>query len=36
MKKNNKPLIIIMLVFIIELVVIGALGVNFLRKINNI
>ena len=36
MKKNNKPLIIIMLVFILELVVIGALGVNFLRKINNI
>ena len=34
MKKNNKPLIIIILVFILELVVIGALGVSFLRRMN--
>ena len=36
MKKNNKPLIIIIFVFILELVIIGALGVTFLKSINNI
>ena len=36
MKKNNKPLIIIIIVFILELVIIGALGVTFLKSINNI
>ena len=36
MKKNNKPLIIIIFVFILELVIIGALGVTFLKSINKI
>lgn len=36
MKKNNKPLIIIIVVFILELVIIGALGVTFLKSINSI
>ena len=36
MKKNNKPLIIIIFVFILELVIIGALGVTFLKSINSI
>jgi len=36
MKKNNKPLIIIIFVFILELFVIGALGVTFLKRINKI
>ena len=34
MKKNNKPLIIIILVFILELAIICALGVTFLNRIN--
>ena len=34
MKKSNKPLKIIILVFIIELIVIGALGVSFHKRIN--
>ena len=34
MKKNNKPLIIIIFVFILELVIIGALGVTFLKSNN--
>ena len=36
MKKSNKPLIIIIFVFILELFVVGALGVTFLNRINNI
>ena len=36
MKKNNRPLIIIILVFILELAVIGALGVTCLKRINSI
>ena len=36
MKKNNRPLIIIIFVFILELAVIGGLGVTFLNRINNI
>ena len=36
MKKSNKPLIIIVFVFIIELLIIGALGVTFLNRINKI
>ena len=36
MKKNNKPLIIIIFVFILELFVIGAFGVTFLKRINKI
>ena len=34
MKKSNKPLRIIILVFIIELIVIGTLGVSFHKRIN--
>lgn len=34
MKKNNKPLIIIIFVFILELAIICALGVTFLNRIN--
>ena len=36
MKKSNKPLRIIIFVFILELFVVGALGVTFLNRINNI
>ena len=36
MKKNNRPLIIIILVFILELAVIGALGVTCLKRVNSI
>ena len=36
MKKNNRPLIIIILVFILELAVIGAFGVTCLKRINSI
>ena len=36
MKKSNRPLIIIIFVFILELFVIGALGVTFLNRISNI
>ena len=36
MKKNNRPLIIIILVFILELAVIGVLGVTCLKRVNSI
>ena len=36
MKKNNRPLIIIILVFILELAVIGTLGVTSLKRVNNV
>ena len=36
MKKNNIPLIIIILVFILELAVIGVLGVTCLKRVNSI
>lgn len=36
MKKSNRPLIIIIVVFVIELFVVGALGVTFLNSINKI
>ena len=36
MKKSNRPLIIIVFVFILELFVVGALGVTFLNRINKI
>ena len=36
MKKNNRPLIIIILVFILELAVIGILGVTCLKRVNSI
>ena len=36
MKKNNRPLIIIILVYILELAVIGTLGVTSLKRVNNV
>ena len=36
MKKNNRPLIIIILVFILELTVIGTLGVTSLKRVNSV
>ena len=36
MKKSNRPLIIIVFVFILELFVVGALGVTFLNRVNKI
>ena len=36
MKKSNRPLIIIVFVFVLELFVIGALAVTFLNRINKI
>ena len=36
MKKSNRPLIIIILVFLLELFVVGALGVTFLNRVNKI
>ena len=36
MKKNNRPLIIIILVFILELAVIGTLGVTSLKRVNSV
>ena len=36
MKKSNRPLIIIVFVFVLELFVVGALGVTFLNRINKI